>query len=194
MSVFASLAQRYRVSEEPLRTERRIELLVLAMVVLLLLLLLYAATRLMGVTPPDAITPAADSLVTRVPLAHASASVEERQAILNRPLFWPSRRPVDDEIVVNEATSEKNRPLDGVKLVGLFGGGDSAGIIARVEEQDRRVTLGGEVNGWTLKSVGQDGALFESGAEQKRLPLELVLDKGGNKNKPIRGRRGRRGD
>ena len=95
MSWLQAIGGRYRVSEDPLRTLRRIELLAVLLGFLLCLQLAYGALRLVAMAAPEPVAPAADSLQVPAVLSPAVVAAAERNEIVSRPLFWSSRRPVD---------------------------------------------------------------------------------------------------
>lgn len=173
------LPQRYRVVTEPLRTERRVELIALIMIVLLLVGLIYGATRLVLMRAPDSLRPAADVLAVGEVKSWPPVSTDATQALLNQPLFWPSRRPLAPvEVIVTEpkqsSTGTRAAQIKGVILVGVFGGGDSAGIIVLYKGNKRRVMVGEELDGWKLKSVAPESAVISSGDRNQTLALQRL--------------------
>ena len=57
-------------------------------------------------------------------------------------------------------------------MVGLFGTGDSAGVIATSKGKTRRLGIGEILDEWTLESVGVNEAVFSSGSRQETLVLQ----------------------
>ena len=174
MMSFTSVINRYRVSEDPLLSERRVELLALVLTVLLVLMLLFGVSRLLISAHPQPKLPAADSLVANELLSLGVVSPQQSTAVKARPVFWPSRRPVDApvEVVVEAKPKVKKSELDKVKLLGIFGVGDSAGIIALVKGAKQRILLGDKVVGWTLESIDRDQAVFTESGQSQHLTLE----------------------
>ncbi len=82
------LPARYAVTTDPLRTERRIELAVLALLLLLGLQLLYSGARFALVSMPEAIDPAADALAVREVSQAARVTTGQSEEFLARRLFW----------------------------------------------------------------------------------------------------------
>jgi hypothetical protein len=145
-----NLQERYSVRSNPLKTERRVDLGGRRIIKKLLLQLIYSGLRLALLTSPQAIAPAPDTLV-----------VGEVASALNR-------RPALEEVEkAPPPEEEKSGDLKGVKLVGVFGVGESAGIIALVKDKKQRILLGEKVLGWTLQSV-----------EPTRIVLSLEPGKG----------------
>lgn len=166
------LPARYRESADPLRTERRVELLMLLFILLLGLQFAYSASRVALVSVPEAIVPAADSLQVASAVGTDTVSASQSKEIRNRPLFWAGRRPVKVVTVDSSATDEAQAgEIDGIQLLGVFGGGDSAGIIALVGEKQRRVLVGEKVSGWRLASVTANEAQFTAGVRRRSLVL-----------------------
>ena len=91
----SAVKERYSAQSDPLRTERRVELVALALSALLVLQLFYSLLRVMFMTQPDTVAPPADLLsgtqVSRLETVDARLSNELRA----RPLFWVSRRPLE---------------------------------------------------------------------------------------------------
>jgi hypothetical protein len=154
--------ERYRVDTEPLRSERRLELLLIVLLLVLLVYALYQAIRLATLDPPAPIAPSDDSLrVAEAPVRPLPDEAAQRE-LLSRPLFWSSRRPAPaaGEAPAVAQVEDKSGNIDNVQLLGVFGEGGSAGIIARVRGRQQRVVVGGAVEGWTLEEVGLDRAVF----------------------------------
>jgi hypothetical protein len=171
MTWLRALTERYREAADPLRLERRFELVLLLLALLLILQLLYGFIRLALMATPAALDPAADSMEVFAPLGSATVTAAQSNEIRNRPLLWPGRRPIEAVVEVAAAKSEKQQKFTGIKLVGVFGAGDSAGIIAQVKKKTRRIRLGEELAGWTLQSVGENEAVFTAGSRQEKIIL-----------------------
>lgn len=174
MSWFAGLRDRYAVAADPLRTQRRIELLVLLLGLLLCLQLAYGGLRLVMMDAPEPVAPAADSLTVPVVLSPQTVTAEQRNEILARPLFWAGRRALDP-VATREDPGEQqggDAGISGVKLVGIFGAGDTAGIIALVKGQKRRILVGGSLDGWTLEKVAPDSGVFARAGQRETLSLQ----------------------
>lgn len=173
-----SLPDRYRVQNDPLLTERRVELAALLLTGLLLLQLVYSIARLSFLAAPEPIAPSLDILNDLGAMRVAAVDVAMREEIRNRPLFWPGRRPLpeglQDSGAPNAGEGSKPTELDEVKIVGIFGAGDSAGIIALVKDKKRRILLGERLDGWTLEAVEPGEGVFASGARRASLTLERV--------------------
>lgn len=173
MSWLHSIGRRYRVSEDPLRTLRRIELVALLLAGLLCLQLIYGAITLAGTTAPDAVNPAADSLQVPAVIGPAIVDPAERNEIISRPLFWSGRQA--SSVEGNGGGGEPPREaekLQGVKLVGVFGSGERLGIIALVKDQKRRILVGESLDGWTLETIASDEIVLTNGGRSETLKLQ----------------------
>ena len=164
---------RYRVMENPLRTERKIELVAVILVLVLCLQLLYSGARLILASGPSAVAPALDALQVRKIHSSATVVASQSEEVRSRPLFWQTRRPLESTVVdVDSAKVKKSAgQLDGVKLLGVFGSGDTAGIIVLVEKKKQRILQGESVNGWTLESVEPNRVVLVDGARREELFL-----------------------
>jgi len=167
-----NLRQRYQVQSEPLRTERRIELVVLLLLLVLLLQLLYSGMRLIFLSSPEAIAPPPDTLTIGAVKPFSRPSAAQSEELLARPLFWSSRRPPVPEVEqVAETEPEEAGDLKGFQLVGVFGTGDSAGVIALVKDKKQRILKGEKVLGWTLESVEPTRIVLADKGRRKELTL-----------------------
>ncbi len=190
MSALNRLNLRYRVDTEPLRTERRAELLALFLGIVLLLQIAWGASQLWLLSPPEPIQPSQDSLQVREALGIAALSEEQSRSMLQRPLFWPDRRPAGDSAV--ESSSDRaaeQEDIEGLRLVGVYGAGNSAGIIVLLNDSKLRVGVGETVAGWRVKSVEPGAAVLTSKKGKQRLLLQPAS---ANANPPA-GRRSKRG-
>jgi hypothetical protein len=175
MSWLRAIKGRYRVGVDPLRTERRIEAAVILLLLLLVLQLAYGASRLAILTTPAPILPASDSLEVISSISLDTITARQRSEIRSRPLFWTGRRPAED--VANAAELQelkelKEHTFEGVRLLGVFGAGESVGIIAQVKGKSRRVLLGQKVDGWTLEKVEGNDAVFVAGSQREKATLQ----------------------
>jgi hypothetical protein len=146
---------------------RRAPLLTLVAVNLALLLMLAALWltpqgRLRNVQwqPPAPVKPA---LGGAAPLERWSTDYSRFVATLERPLFSETRRPPP------KAQAQPVDTLSTVTIVGIWGTGAQAGVIAREGQQMRRVKVGEPLAGWTLKEVRLQGATFARGDETRSL-------------------------
>jgi hypothetical protein len=157
---------------DPLLTERRIELAILVLILLLVLQLVYGAARLALLSKPEAVLPAADSLQVTASFVRNTLTAEQAREIVSRPLLWPERKPVAEVVKVPDTAAPKKEEFKGFKLIGLFGAGDSIGIIVRAKDKTQRLHVGEELNGWKLTSVGVRQAVFSAGSKQETLTLQ----------------------
>lgn len=175
MNLNAMLPARYSVRENPLKTERRLELAAIVLVVLIVLALVLGLAGQAASGGPSALPPAADSLKLKVLRLGAGLPEEAVSAVLARPLFWEGRRPM----VANAPVAAKPKPvtaakLEGVTLHGVFGAGDSLGLIATVDGRMGRIAVGESVKGWQLSAYEDGVAVFSREGRRATLPLELT--------------------
>jgi hypothetical protein len=172
MSWLRALGERYRASADPILTERRIELVVVLLALLLILQLVFGASRLAMISTPEAVVPTADALQVLHSLGQNTVTAQQSNEIRSRPLLWPGRRSVAPAVGnVAGPALVKQQELHDIKLLGVFGTGDTIGIIARVKDKTQRIHPGEEVAGWTLKSVGKAEAVFAAGSRQETIIL-----------------------
>ncbi len=169
------LPQRYQVTENPLKTERQVELAVVILLALLLLWFLVGLLRQGLMTGPAPLPPAADSLMVEALQLEPPLTAEAASDILARPLFWEGRRPLAPVVaVVSKPKKKAPGKLEGVTLHGVYGEGDSLGLIATVDGKLSRISKGSPVKGWQLEGYNDGVAEFVSGGRRATLPLELT--------------------
>lgn len=176
MSQSLNVLARYRVTEAPLKTERRVELVAIACVLLLLLTMALGSVGVLFAARPAAIEPAADSLRVAQLKLEQPLNAEQVAEVLARPLFWEGRRPLEAAPVV-VPTYEKPKSvarLEGVELHGIFGGGESLGLIATIDGKMSRLRTGEAVKGWSLVAYENGEAVFENNGRRQTLPLALT--------------------
>ncbi|QIB66321.1 type II secretion system protein N [Kineobactrum salinum] len=177
MNALQALRARYQVRTNPLRTERNIELVAVALLLLLLLLLIYTGLRAAIPPSPTPVEPAASSLTIADQLARRSVSSEDSEELRARPLFWEGRRPAAPKPVapVAKKTSEPASKLKDVRLLGVFGDADAAGMIVLVNDKQSRVLMGQSLSGWELQEVASDHVVLVSGRNTEKLSLQRSI-------------------
>ena len=166
---------RYRVAADPLRTEHKVELVALVLGLVLCLQILYSGARLLMDPAFAAVAPAADVLQVKRVDSPASVATSQSDEIRSRPLFWQSRRPIQNIAVVPDAGSEQAGPLKGVKLLGVFGSGDTAVIIVLVKDKKQRILQGESVQGWALDVVEPNRVVLVDGGRREELVLKTRI-------------------
>ena len=162
------------------RWPRLLQRSVVALMAVILLAILYVLLA----RSPQPISPA-QSLFAPVSVEQALlASRPELSSFdfIFRPIFAIKRVPpivplVDeqqntrvDEIPVDEVVS-----IDGVRLMGIFGSEEVAGVIIRLDNGERkRVLVGDSVKGWTLQSLGSRRAMLQAATGQRAV-LEMIF-------------------
>ncbi|GHD37923.1 type II secretion system protein N [Halioglobus pacificus] len=176
MMVISDVLSRYKTRVNPLFAERRLELALVVALLLLALQLAWGVTRQIVDGGPAPIPPAADSLSVLALEQQPEVSDDASAEIVSRPLFWASRRPAQ---APDETAPKKEKPkaaattLKGVRVVGVFGSGETGGAIVIVKGKRQRVAVDDELEGWTLESIAPDRAIFVSagGRDEKMLSM-----------------------
>lgn len=170
-----ALVQRYRVAADPLRTERRVELAVVVLAALLALQVLVSLGRLAAGGNPRPVAPTADTLAVADPLQRDLTDAAGSEVIRARPLFWPERHPLAgaEQLAEQERASAKSGELRQIRLLGVFGAGERAGVIALVKQKERRVLVGDRVLGWQLTAVEGNRAHFQEDGDGEWLQLRI---------------------
>ena len=101
-----------------------------------------------------------------------------------RPVFALDRKPRqpdlfsenDAALVASEADAVES--IDGINLLGIFGSGEVAGAIIRLDNGERqRLALGESIKGWTLCSIESRRALLQAvTGEEARLEMAYATD------------------
>jgi hypothetical protein len=177
MTGWGAVRGRYRVAADPLRTERKVELVAVILGLLLCLQLLYSGARLAMAPAFDAVVPAEDVLLVKRVDHPATVTSSQSDEIRARPLFWPARRPEQESMaeVAPDVGGEKAGQVKSVKLLGVFGSGDMAGIIALVKGKKRRILQGESVAGWMLEVVQPNRVVLVNGGRREELVLKTGI-------------------
>jgi hypothetical protein len=177
VNIIALLRQRYGVTQNPAMALRRLEAVSLCLGLLLFgWALLGMIAHFVG-SGPSPILPTAESLAVKPLELEQPLSNEGSKAVLARPLFWESRRPLDAEplkLALPKEKPNKVQRLEGVTLHGVFGAGESLGVIATVNGKLQRVSGNQTIKGWQLESYSSGIAVFANSGRKQSLPLELA--------------------
>lgn len=121
-------------------------------------------------TAPAAVVPEiASSFGIDAPRA---ADVSRFLAVLERPLFSPSRRPPPPPAPAKAEAAPEPDPLANIQLQGVYSTGDGGGgIFARVDGKDRRIAVGTALGGWTVKGIDGLNVTFGRGDEARVVRL-----------------------
>ena len=152
-----------------------------------LTVLLLALVYVLLAGPPQPIAPSSSLFA---PVSVESVLDDSRPAPSSadfslRPVFAIKRVPPPplqaasdepEELSVEAAPSDEvASSIEGVRLLGIFGSGDVAGAIIRLDNGERqRLPVEESVKGWTLQSLEPRGALFEAATGQRAL-LRMAL-------------------
>lgn len=101
-------------------------------------------------------------------------------AITERPLFAPTRRPVDNATpaaVVTQApepavTAPVLTPPTDLKLSGILGGGTNrSAFVAREDGSGEWLRVDTKIEGWTITEIGPEWIVLSAGDDTFRLEL-----------------------
>lgn len=152
-----------------------------AATVLLLVVMVVGTLLVASRGVPDPVYPAAESLMASGLQLTAGRSMSSG-AMVERPLFWSSRRPLDvAEMVKEEPQRRGPDPLDKATLLGVFDAGGISGVILKMDGERRRILLGNDVSDWRLISLSPDSATFarlrngRDKGEERVLKLEHAM-------------------
>lgn len=177
MTKIEAVVARYQVRENPLKALRRLEL---AAVGLGIVFLLWAtlgglATAIGG--GPKPVFPAEDTLKVRALGLEPALDEEGSDRLVSRPLFWEGRRAIDKrplELIETTPKPVQVKKLEGVTLHGVYGEGESLGVIATVDGQLTRINANSSIKGWKMVSYADGKVTLENGGRTQSLPLELT--------------------
>ena len=103
-----------------------------------------------------------------------------------RPVFALDRRPWrpdllsenDAALAASEPDADVVESIDGINLLGIFGSGEVAGVIIRLDNGERqRLVVGESTKGWTLGSIESRRALLQAATgEEARLEMAYATD------------------
>ena len=146
--------------------------LVLALILAALWFTPNASLRNAHWTPPAPPTTDFAGMVPALP-GVASADTSQFIAMLERPLFTPTRRPPPPP-----PPPQAEAPADNfstAKLSGTYAGNGLGGAIISIAGKSRRVQLNQAVEGWVLKSVQGRSVTFARGGETRTLQLPKAV-------------------
>jgi hypothetical protein len=170
----------HNIAEQKLRTAA------LVVTAFLLLQLIWGGLRLLLVSAPDPVMPVADSLKARV-VDYPMGSREAGAELVDRPVFWQGRKSfepkevVEAKPVVSTGAPAGNDPINNVKLLGVFGGGEKQGIIVVYKKNKQRLIQGEDLDGWVLQYMSAASVIFEKGDSSFTVDLKHAVV--GNKTK-----------
>jgi hypothetical protein len=120
--------------------------------------------------PPSAVRPDLGSL-SAGSIQVADADISRFVAILDRPVFSPTRRPPPPPPPPKTVAPARSDPLDTIHLYGLFSGAGGGGVIAKVDGKTRRLRVSETVGEWSLKEIKSREVVFTKAGENRVVPL-----------------------
>ncbi len=128
-----------------------------------------------AVQMPAAVAPAAGSgpLDEEVPaVVVAAAPAGASREIVERPLFFSSRRPLPPEpLLVAEARPEPEPPITFVLIGTILTGSSRTALVKPEREPPVELVPGQALNGWTVRSIDADRIMVRHGANEQLLGL-----------------------
>ena len=124
----------------------------------------------------------ADTPGLAVPTAGRVAAAAAAHEIVDRPLFFASRRPVPPEPpAVAAAKPEPVPPLDFALVGTILTGSSRVALVKPDKTASVELALGQLVGGWTISAIDADRIMVRHGATEQLVGLR---DFGGNKVLP----------
>lgn len=156
--------------------EKQLGKVALALTAVALVQLVWSGIRLLTISEPEPIAPAAESLQVDDIRQSPALGEEPSQYLGARPLFWEGRQafvPSADTPQVSEAQKvPANTNIDQVALRGVYSSGGESGVIVDYKGERQRLRKNESIAGWTFTTLGDDGPVFESGEELRVLELK----------------------
>jgi len=177
MSKIGAVVARYQVRENPLKALRRLELVAVGLGLLFLLWATLGGLATAIGSGPKPVFPAEDTLKVRALGLEPALDDEGSDRLVSRPLFWEGRRAIDKrplELIETTPKPVQVKKLDGVTLHGVYGEGESLGVIATVDGQLTRINANSSIKGWKMVSYANGEVTLENGGRTQSLPLELT--------------------
>lgn len=120
--------------------------------------------------PPAAIKPDFVQLLYRSS-TQSTDDVARYVAMLDRPLFSPSRRPPPPPPPPVVVVPPPPDPLANVQILGVFNGTEGSGMVARVDGKVRRLKVTEKIGDWTFDKVDGRDVTFARGSERRVIRL-----------------------
>lgn len=97
----------------------------------------------------------------------------EPDSVLDRPLFWEGRRPLEPAVAdeVSEPV-EVIQELEGVRLIGVMAKGKNYTALLDVDGKVERVQRGGVVKQWDVTRVAEQKVYFSNQGKEAVIALE----------------------
>ena len=177
MSKIEAVVARYQVRENPLKALRRLELAAVGLGIVFLLWATLGGLATAFGGGPKPLFPAEDTLKVRALGLEPALDEEGSDRLVSRPLFWEGRRAIDKrplELIETTPKPVQVKKLEGVTLHGVYGEGESLGVIATVDGQLTRINANSSIKGWKMVSYADGKVTLENGGRTQSLPLELT--------------------
>ncbi len=181
MISFDIILERYRVKDDPLHLERRIELCLVVFLVILFIQIFVGALQIFASSSPEPKPPLSEILEVTSAVDGAEIAPDLLRQLVERPLFWETRKRAAIDLkpkpkVVEKKQSPKPQVVtvapklpkkisQHVNVVGIFGGGDTGGAILNLDGKEVRLLVGESIlDGWKLSEVDEEKVVFTFGS------------------------------
>ncbi|MCB1954253.1 MAG: hypothetical protein KDG55_01175 [Rhodocyclaceae bacterium] len=121
--------------------------------------------------PPAPLLPELPRLASAADIAPVDDDVIA--TIIERPLFFESRRPLPKEAPAEQASEAAKDPFEGIVLDGFYSAGGAKGGVTLLDREGKRmrVLLGANLGEWALVSLSGREAKFRRQGEERILSL-----------------------
>lgn len=131
-----------------------------------------ASLRNVHWTPPQPLPPPIKGLVPDLPAVGGTGDVRAFLETLERPLFTATRRPPPPPAPVKPPPPPPPPdPLAELRLFGIFGAGESGGIIALRDGKNTIIRVRDSIGPWVVKRIDDRSVTLTQGAETRVLRL-----------------------
>lgn len=159
-------------------TELQLRKIALGLTAVILLQLVWSGARLLLLTDPEPVLPAAASL--QVDDLNFGAALDEdlSQDIVSRPIFWQGRAAYTAAAESGDSGKQekpRNSDINGVTLLGVYSVGDVPGVIVSYKEERHRLQPDESIAGWKFTSLNGNAAIFTYDSDIRELSLEHAL-------------------
>lgn len=109
-------------------------------------------------------------------LQPSAAAGADYPAVLQQPLFSPTRKP--ELVITDDKTPEADtNPLDKMQISGLIAASALAGaVLTSAGQPPQFMRVGDAISGWTLVRLDNYGAVFRHDGKERTVPLAIATD------------------
>lgn len=107
-------------------------------------------------------------------LTAGRASDQELQQVLERPLFWPTRRPLPEAVAEEEQAPAAS--IDGIRVAGVILRGPVQTALFQTGQGVVRARVGETVSGWRVEALSASSVRLTSG--DRSVELDVLQPRG----------------